>query len=275
MRCLLRVVLLRTVALAGFGTRLEADSICVSGGPCDQNWQTFPTLMDHGQGPPSTGSGLGSAYFDGWSWDGPDANIGYFIEGKGAFQSSPFSPDAALPFWGNADGSPVQSFYFQSDGESQVVNVLVAGGLWSPFSSLGWYDPNSNAWGWIIDGDGSTAVGQSIAFTPTAEFGLFFVPDSSSYDSPKYFTNSALDSPAAADVTLALQEGLTLPIYQQFAVFEDQTGGYYVGVEDRNPTVSDNDYNDMIFTLSGTPEPNMGPMVVIALGAFVLFRRFR
>jgi len=98
-------------------------------------------------------------------WDGADANFGYFIEGKGAFQSSPFSPDAALPFWGNADGSPVQSFYFQSDGESQVVNVLVAGGLWSPFSSLGWYDPNSNAWGWIIDGDGSTAVGQSIAFT--------------------------------------------------------------------------------------------------------------
>lgn len=264
--------------LAGTVCFLRADSICVTGGACDANWQPFVTPIPHAQGPGPTGP----VYFDGFSWDAPNANIAYFIEGQGFFLNSPVSPDARLPFWGNPNGSAVPSFYFQSDGESQVASLLLTSASWAPFNSLGWYDPDSAAWGWIFEADGTPpTVPESVEFTPTANFGLFFVPDNlnPTYNSsPSYYTNSSLNGIADADVAYAANNGITLEpgseaAYQHFAVFDDSSGGYYIGVKDRSLQVGDGDYNDMVISLAPVPEPGYFPLIAALVATFPLWCR--
>ncbi len=158
------------------------------------------------------GSGApGFAYWDGFSFDGANANIGYFINGTGFFAGDAASPRALLPYWGNPDGSAVNSFYFTSGGLPQVASLLEGNGLWSSNDSLGWYDPNSSLWGWIFQSNGSPVVPTSVVFDPTASFGLFFVPNSSTFDPTKsYFTNDSLNGIADADRAYALANGITL-----------------------------------------------------------------
>lgn len=254
-----KLVVRGILALIVTGCSLKGDSVCVTNGACDDNWQPFVTPIQHTQQP----GPVGPVYFDGFSYDAPDANIAYFIEGQGAFLNDPASPDATLPFWGNADGSAVPSFYFQSDGQTQLATMILADAQWAPYNSLGWYDPNSSAWGWIFQANGAQpTVPQSVEFTPTAEFGLFFVPDfpnpaNFTFSDPYYATNSSLNGIAAADVAYANANNITLgpeTPYQHFAVFES-ANSYYVGVNDRSNQVGDLDYNDMVFTLASVPEP--------------------
>jgi hypothetical protein len=254
-------ILLRTaisaLALAGAVSSLRADSVCVTSGSCNANWQPFVTPIHHTQTPGPDGP----VYFDGFSYDAPDANIAYFIEGQGYFLGNPDSPDARLPFEGNPDGSAVTSFFFQSGGEPQIANFLLFQGLWAPFSSLGWYDADDpSVYGWILQPNGTLPQPQSVEFTPTDDFGLFFVPDSSTYDptqTPAYYTDSTRNGIAPADVDYANMNGITLgpEAFQHFAVFQQADGGYYVGVNDRSNQVGDHDYNDMVFQLTPVPEP--------------------
>lgn len=268
-----------------FGGALRADDICPSNAACNSDWQTFLTPINHPQGP----GPIGPAYFDGWSWDSANTNIAYFIEGLGAFTGNPYSPDAQLPFWGNPDGSAVPSFYFQSDGQMQVATLLLADAQWAAEDSVGWYDPTSNAWGWIFQANGTTPLTpDTVDFTPTAEFGLFFVPDSLTfnpaeapfYANPSYFTDEALNGIADADQQYASNNGITLgpeSAYQHFAVFSNLDGGYYIGVNDRSPQVSDTDYNDMVFSLNPVPEPRTFGLAAAALAAgfLAIARRHR
>lgn len=254
---------------------LQADTICVTGGPCGANWQPFVTPIQHAQGPGPTGT----AYFDGWSYDGPNENVAYFIEGQGAFQGNPYSPDAQLPFWGNTDGSAVPSFYFQSGGVSQTATLLVAGASWSPENSLGWYDPDSDAWGWIFQANGtSPTLGESVTFTPTPDFGLFFVPDSLTFNpGMSYFTNSTINGIAEADITYAQQNNITLgpETAQHFAVFDNLNGGFDIGIADRSLQIGNNDYKNMIVELGPTaaPEPSFLPLMAGILVLFLLRKR--
>lgn len=250
---------------------LRAGSVCVDSSNCNGNWQPFVTPIQHAQGPGPTGP----VYFDGYSWDGPDANIAYFIEGQGYFQGNPASPDAPLPFWGNPDGSAVPSFYFQSGGEAQIANFLMFDSDWAPDNSIGWYDPDDpSVWGWILQANGTEPQSQSVEFTPTADFGLFFVPDSLTYvqgTTPAYFTNESMNGIAAGDVAYAAMHGIVLgpENYQHFAVFEAPNGEYYVGVKDRSLQVGDADYNDMVFTLSSVPEPGSLELALVILPALL------
>jgi len=201
-------------------------------------------------------------YFDGYSWDAPDANIAYFIEGQGYWMNDPSSPQQPLPYWGNSNGSAVPSFYFQTTTPTMEANLLVALGSWAPYNSLGWYNPNNlSEWGWIFQADGTAPVLQTVDFTPTPTFGLFFVPDSLTNDPANsnqlYYTDSALNGIAAADVAFANANNMSLGLEtgQHFAVFDSGSGGYYIGIKDRSLQVSDHDYNDMIVVVSDVPEP--------------------
>jgi len=234
--------------------------------------------INHPQGPGPTGS----VYFDGFSYDAANANIAYFIEGQGAFLGSPVSPDAQLPFWGNADGSAVSSFYLQSGGQAQLATLLLTDSMWAPYNSIGWYDPDSSAWGWIFQANGTApTIPQSVEFNPTANFGLFFVPDVSNptdNSNPSYYTNSSLNGIAAADVAYALSNGITLQpgseaAYQHFAVFDGSNGEYYIGVNDRSNQISDLDYNDMVLSLAPVPEPGYLPLVAVLVATLPLWYR--
>ncbi len=237
-----------------------ADEVCATPGGCSSYWQPFRTPLSHAQAPDN----VGSTYFDGYSWDGPNANIAYFIEGQGYFQGDPNSPQAALPYWGMADaaGSPVSSFYFHSNGQPQIATFLEARGLWAPYNSVGWYDAtNPSTWGWVLQANGTQPAPQlSVEFTPTTDFGLFVVPDSLTFDPLKaYYTDSSRNGIAQADVDYANQNAIPLgpeSVYQHFAVFNGGSAGYYIGVGDRSPQIGDRDFNDLIFTLTETPEPS-------------------
>jgi hypothetical protein len=268
------------LVLIGTACSLRADSICISGGACDQNWQPFATPISHTTSPGPTGF----AYFDGFSYDAPNANIAYFIEGQGTYLNDPASPGQRLPYWGETDGSAVPSFYFQSGGVAQIATLVLSNGLWAPSDSIGWYDPdNPLDWGWIFEANGTApAVLESVEFTPSVSFGLFFVPDLNDptyASSPSYYTDSSLNGIALGDVDYAADNSITLgpeTPYQHFAVFDDLSGGYYVGVNDRSNQVGDLDYNDMVITLAPVPEPGYGPAVAVLLITFPLwYRRIR
>jgi hypothetical protein len=253
---------------------LMADMVCTSSNSCDALWQPFPTLTPHPQG-----SGApGFAYWDGFSFDGANANIGNFINGTGFFAGDAASPRASLPYLGNPDGSAVNSFYFTSGGVPQVASLLEGNGLWASNDSLGWYDPNSSLWGWIFQSNGSPVVPTSVVFDPTATFGLFFVPNSSTFDPTKsYFTNDSLNGIADADRAYALANGITLgpETSQHFALFQDGSNGYYLGIKDRSLQISDGDYNDIIVHLNPVPEPGTLAMagLLIAVPMWHLRRR--
>jgi len=262
-----KIYLARWLALTAlFCGPLLADAVCVTGGMCDSMWQAFPTLSPHAQGlgPP------GFAYWDGSSFDGANANIGYFIDGTGYFATDPNSPRTPLPYWANTDGSAVNSFYFESFGVPQIATLLETNGLWSAEDSIGWYDPNSSQWGWIFQSNGITPDSGSVVFDPTSTFGLFFVPDSSTFDPTKsYFTNASMNGIADADRAYALANNITLgpETGQHFALFQNgASGGYYIGIKDRSLQVSDGDYNDMILTLNQVPEPGTLLLGVVLLG---------
>jgi hypothetical protein len=238
-------------------------NVCSAVGACGANWQTFMPPIQHAQAPGPSGR----AYFDGFSWDGPNANIADFIEGQGAFLGNPLSPKAMLPFWGNANGTASSSFFFQSGGQSVSATLLLTSSDWKPSNSLGWYDPYSSAWGWVFKANGTPPViSTTVSFSPTANFGLFFAPHNLNFQpgDPAYYTDSSLNGIAAQDVAYAAANGITLgseALYQHFAVFLDPNGTYYIGVKDRSLQVGDSDYNDMVFSMTTngavTPEPGL------------------
>ncbi len=81
-RNIVRRLLGRAAVFAlGFSGALRATEICPVTGACNSDWQTFLNPIYHAAGPGT----IGTAYFDGWSWDGVNENIAYFIEGGGAF----------------------------------------------------------------------------------------------------------------------------------------------------------------------------------------------
>ena len=250
-----------------------ADMLCVSPGICGANWQPFGTLQHHPQAPDPTGP----MYFDGFSFDAPDANIGYFIVGQGAYLNNPRSPQAALPFWGNPNGSAVPSFYFEREGSSVQARFLEFSGLWAPFNSLGWYDIDSPNFGWILQANGLPPALTTVMFTPSQRYGLFFVPNSLAFDPTKsYYTDSTRNGIADEDAAYAAANNIMLgpELFQHFAVFRDSHDNVYVGVNDRSNQIGDIDYNDMVFQLTPVPEPSsMVLMLLVLLGLLAIVRR--
>ncbi len=172
-------------------------------------------------------------------------------------------------------------FIFKAEGVAQTATLDAAQASWAPDNSLGWYDPNSNAWGWIFQANGTEpTIGESVTFTPTPDFGLFFVPDSLTFNpGMSYFTNSTLNGIAEADqVYAAHQNGITLgpETAQHFAVFDNLSGGYYVGIADRSLQVGNDDYKNMIVELTPAeaPEPSFFLLTAVILVLFPIRKRW-
>lgn len=267
-------------ALALFSSPLLADIPCVTNGACGANWQPFVTPANHLKGDGSTGT----TYFDGYSYDGDNSNIAYFIEGAGASTADPNSPNARLPFLGNPDGSALTSFYFQRTSPSVQASLLEASGLWAPYNSLGWYDAtNPLNFGWIFQANGAQPLPATVTFTPSASYGLFFVPGSLTYNPARaYYTDSTRNGISQSDQEYAAAHGIPLgpETAQHFSVFNDGHGGSYIGINDRSSQIGDGDYNDFIVHLSpepmtATPEPGYFLLLGTMLGALPVARKMR
>jgi len=274
------------LGLVWSATPVYADGICVTGGACNGNWQPWVDPVSHQQGQHGV---QGFAYFDGDSNDAANANIAYFIQGQGYFQNDPQSPAAPLPWWGNADGSAVSSFYFTRNGRDEAHSLEFLAG-WAPQESLGWYNVDKpSEWGWIFHADGKQPVPSNAEFTPSKNYGLFFIPNTASansfsFMSPAYgpqadqsfYTQSEHNGIVPADQIIASALGITLDTKQEqhFAVFSDNQGGFYVGAKDRSLQIGDGDYNDLIVHIvdppaidaASVPEPASSGLVAIALG---------
>jgi hypothetical protein len=215
-------------------------------------------------------------YFDNFSYKAPNANAAYFVLATGAFANQSNSPQQALPYLGNANGTALPSFSFLGS-QAITADLLFAGGAWAPFNSLGWYDLDSAAFGWIFQANGSPPQLQSIMFTPSARFGLFFVPNDLVFDPLKaYYTNESKNGLADADVLYASQQGIVLgpEDFQHFSVFAESPVDLIIGIEDRSRQVGDGDYTDMVLRLSAVPEPSTVLLIVSGVALlFVVLRR--
>lgn len=233
-------------AVALTGSLMCADTVSGTGAGSNQVWQSWSA---------SQANGSGSAYWNNVSWDGANKNIGNCLTSSSCGLTS---VPGALPYLGQANGHAYSDFYFS--GSSTPVTATLEGELAgdSPYDYLGWYNvQNPNQYGFIFSPGNS--IGSTVAFTPTAEYGLFFVNQAPGIGD--VFTSQSSLSPSDAG-------------YQHFAVFQGSANSYYVGAEDLPSSNTDFDYNDMVVkmsTASAAPEPSallLFAVGITALGAF-------
>ncbi len=234
-------------ALALSGSVMFADTVSGTGATSGmwQNWSA------------SQANGNGSNYWNNVSWDGPNMNVGNCLTSSNCGMNN---VPGAISYLGQSNGQAFTNFYF--DGSQTAVTATLEAQIAADkgYETLGWYNvlnPNQNG---IIFSTTST-VGSTDTFTPSAEYGLFFVNAAGTGD---IYTSQSSWSPSDTG-------------RQHFAVFQQNAGNYYVGIEDLPSCNSDFDYNDMVVKMSSAsaaPEPGALLLIAVgftALGAFRFF----
>jgi hypothetical protein len=197
------------------------------------NWQTWTTSVLNENGHP---------YWDGNSFDsGQPYNIGNYLTNTGGFSGG--SVPGVIPYWGMADGTSDKFSFHWLNGSSQGAMKLEVAG-YAGSNIFGYHD--SSGYHEIFQGSAST--GATATFTPTSDY---------------YFY---LKSPDGT-FTTNMSNGET---YQHFAIFQESTGVYWLGMEDLKCN-SDYDYNDMVVKISpvpATPEP--ATLLLMGFGSGVM-----
>lgn len=256
------------VLLVGISS-LAFANLVVPNGP----WQTVTTpVSTTGEVITGNTAATNAAYWNNNTNDGTTClNIGCYLTGATALANS---PNLANPSWlGNADGSAVTDFYFSQGPGSTELLLEVAG--FSPNNWLGWYRQGvtltaaNRGTDWDVIYTGANAPTLAASFTPSGDFGLWFL------------SNYTLNSNATTDLLTALgtearftessrntgAAGTTNQYYALFAQTSANTipGTVWLGIEDVNfANGSDRDYNDMVIRLTVVPEP--GYYLLLSLG---------
>ena len=186
-------------------------------------------------------------YWDNFSNDVGDKNIGYYLTNSGFFTGSTAGP-GAIPFWGgNASpetgGAADPNFHFTiATPRPFTATLKLEISAYSTSNIFGWYDISDPSSKTVIF-DGSATQGALYSFAllpppgePGVDYGLYITSPEGTF-----YTDSSLD-------TLDGNPG-----FQHFAVFKEG-GAYWIGMEDR-PNGSDRDYQDMIVKITPVPEP--------------------
>lgn len=223
------------LCLAG-SSLLLADNVVVPGATGNV-WQSWQTAQLSNQ--TWSNSSPSRPYWDNSSWDGTNDNVGDCLALVNSGCKIPNKP-GAIPYLGQSNGKAFTNFYFQSTGGGSVtMEAQIAGDAANDV--FGWYNINNPAQYQVLF-DGKTSLGSTVSFTPSADYGLFFYNGTPGLDD--LFLSDSADSPSDAGV-------------QHFAVFEQSSGTYFIGMEDLPSSNTDFDYNDMVVELSTSscPEP--------------------
>jgi hypothetical protein len=209
----------------------------------------------------------GKPYWDHTSSDGAKYNVGYYLTNSGAFSSNSTAGPGAIPFWGgnynrraDTGGAADLNFFFTGGTErSAALKIEVAG--WKGSNVFGWYLlTDATTLHPLLGGKDNTAA--SATFAPSGDYGFYFsTPDGI------FRTQSSLNKDASDNRNYTND--------QHFALFKDNTGSYWLGMEDTKFSGSDKDYNDMIVHVSHAPLP--GALLLFApglVGLALVRRRF-
>ena len=218
-------ILLGTFLLGGVAF---ADTVI---GTAGAGWQTWSLPLNESIPP----------YWDNTSSDGSQKNVGYYISNTGFFAGG--SGPGVIPYWGNNDGTFDPNFYFQNGTSTETVLRIEISGL-SHANEFGWYDTTlgTPVLHTIFTGSDSAPLTLIVTGIPT-NYGFYFrnPENPGSYNGPwTWFTQSSKNTINVGD--------------QHFAVFQD-SGMYWIGMEDLPLASSDKDYNDMVVTVAPVPEP--------------------
>jgi hypothetical protein len=281
----MRAFLLATV-FAAQAVVVQA-SVVIPNGPW-QVVQTPVTVTGEVITSPVNNNSTSSAYWNNNTFDANNcANIGCFVTGSSYFAGNPNSPNLSNPVYlGKNDGSAINDFYWSgATGGSTTMLAEVAklaGSNW-----LGWYQQGATltaanrGTAWDVVFTGTDSVGTTVVFTPTQNFGLWFLADFAS--DPSGVTDN--------DIITALNTGGRFTESSRNAAASDQQNQYYtafarsaasaqilptefwIGIEDVFLPNADKDYNDMVLRLTVVPEPGYYVALSIGLLGIWLFHR--
>jgi hypothetical protein len=226
-------------ALLFAGTSLVlADTVTVPGQNPNLIWQNWTTAQLNDSGTP---------FWNHASFDGARRNIGDCLTSTAACGVT--NPPGALPYLGTSSGAAFSQFYFNGSGGS--VTATFAGGITASSNDIfGWYNIANPSQLNVIFAGGAT-VGQTVTFTPSAQYGLYL------RNATPGFQNTYLSQSDLA--------GSSDPTTQHLAAFQQSAGVYYIGTEDLSPG-SDLDYNDVIVRLSSVANPEPVSILLVGFG---------
>jgi hypothetical protein len=261
-------VLLLTPLVAVYG------DVVVPNGP----WQTVSTPVTTSGEVITTSvnnNGTSDAY-----WNNPTAGLGSACLNVGCFVADGFpnSPNLSNPVYlGNDDGSAVNDFYLSTPLQPSFSVLLreLAGN--ASRNWLGWYEQGAilnaanRGTAWDVIFDGSASSGSSATFTPTTNFGLWFLSDFSS--------GPATDAQIAAfgtvgrftEVPQQRRRRHHESILHRVYTHSDESQDFWFGVEDVNWGWSRPHYRMLLSPV--IPEGYYVMLAAILVGVVLVHRR--
>lgn len=250
---------------------------------------SFPTTPLSGTG---TSGNQGSPFWNDFSLDGTNENVGYFLTATGGFSGGTnYAPTTQLTDGTNNPLNASTDFYLSRDSSIESLTMLGAfsnfGGTAAstPYDVVGWYETNSsgtlNGTKHQLFGGGTeqAAVGQTSGFNPTSAYYGFYLTTcltlsgNSCTQTATYYTNANFDSVTEYSNNV----GGTSVIHQHFALFGTSGQSYFIGIEDGSNTFGAErygDFNDVIFEIHSTPQapvvPEPATFGMVGVGLLVL-----